>query len=366
MLTEKEFEELLSYQASHPVLSVYLNTDALAGNDESSLPRLRAMLRTVDLPQDKEAILGYMEREHDGKGRSVALFSCMPEDFFRVYPLSIPVQDRVRVHDRPHVEPLANLLDRYGYYGVILVDRQQARAFTFHMGNLEEHPGFTGKPVHRVKRGGGSQYPEARGGMPGMPNRLEETVEQNMKRAAEFAGRFFSQHKIRHILLAGTEENIALFRQYLPKQWQNQVAGTFAVSMNAGLSEIQEQCLRLVTEYDRQEEQALVESVITAAAKGREGAVGLDDVLEAARAGRVQTLLVSDGYHQSGYICQSCGYTTTREMDTCPFCGGRFEPLPDAVEYAIRHVMLSNGEVEIVQDVPELQEVGSIAALLRY
>ena len=366
MLTEQEFDELLAYQASHPVLSVYLNTDALAGNDESALPRLRAMLRGVDLPQDTEAILGYMEREYDGKGRSVAFFSCAAEGFFRAYPLAIPLQDRVRVHDRPHVKPLANLLERYGYYGVVLVDSRRARVFTFHLGVLQEHPGFTGKPVHRTKRGGGSQYPEVRGGTPGKTDRVEETIEQNMKRAADFAVRFLSRHKVRHLLLAGTEENVALFRQYLPKQWQNRVAGTFPVSMNAGLSEIQEQARRLVAEYDRQEEANLVEDVITAAAKGREGAVGLDDVLEAARAGRILTLLVSEGYHQSGYVCQSCGYTTATQADVCPFCGGRFSLLPDAVEYAIRHVMQSNGEVEIVQDVPKLQEIGGVAALLRY
>ncbi len=366
MLTEQKFEELLAYQASHPVLSVYLNTDALTGNDESALPRLRAMLRSVDLPQDKEVVLGYMEREYDGKGRSVALFSCASEDFFRVYSLAIPVPDRVRVHDRPHVKPLANLLDRYGYYGIILVDSQRARVFTFHLGVLQEHPGFTGKPVHRMKRGGGSQYPDSRGGTPGRTDRVEETIEQNMKRAAEFAVRFLSQNKIRHVLLAGTEENIALFRQHLPKQWQSRVVETFSVSMNAGASEIQEEARRLVAAYDRQEEAVLVEDVITAAAKGREGAVGLDDVLEAARAGRVLTLLVSDDYHQSGYVCKSCGYTTTKKMDACPFCGGQFSLLPDAVEYAIRHVMQSSGEVEIVQDVPKLREVGGVAALLRY
>ncbi len=366
MLTQKDFEELLTYRAEHPVLSIYLNTDPVTGNDESAMLRLRAMLRSVEAEAEREAVLRYLEHEHDGSGRSVALFSCAPEGFFRAYALAVPVQDRIRLHAQPHVKPLAALLDRYGHYGVALVDQQGARLFSFHLGELQEQEGVLGEAIHRTKRGGASQVAGRRGGMSGQAKHTEELAGRNMKRAAEAAARFFAGHKVRRVLLAGSEENVRLFRQHLPKAWQSLIAGDFPMSMTASPAEVLEQAMRLVEAQDRMQERALVQSAITAAAKGREGAVGLDDTLEAARTGRVQTLLVHEGYHRTGYLCSGCQYTTTQPLEVCPFCGETFTPLPDAVEYAIRQVMQSGGEVEIVHGAPELQQAGHIAALLRY
>ncbi|RMF49846.1 MAG: hypothetical protein D6755_01940, partial [Anaerolineae bacterium] len=358
MLTKQDFEELLTYRAEHPVLSIYLNTDPVRGNDGSALARLRAMLRNVEANEDAEAVLRYMQHEHDGSGRSMALFSCAAEDFFRVYPLAVPVQDRIRYYNRPHVKPLTNLLDRYGHYGVALVDRQGARFFSFHLGELQEQEGVMGEIIHRTKRGGASQLAGRRGGSAGQTNHTGALTERNMKRAADAAAEFFTAHKVRRVLLGGTEESIALFRQYLPKYWQSLIVGSFPMSMTASPGEVLAQAMEIVEQQDQQQERLLVQSAITAAAKGRDGAIGLDDTLEAARTGRVHTLLVSENYHHQGYQCRGCSYTTTQRLEVCPFCGESFTPLPDAVEYAIRQVMQSGGEVEIVHAVPALQEAG--------
>jgi hypothetical protein len=49
----------------------------------------------------------------------------------------------------------------------------------------------------------------------------------------------------------------------------------------------------------------------------------------------------------------------------CQFCGGAFEPIPDAVEAAISKVLEQGGRVDIVHGHTGLNEVG-VAALLRY
>ena len=70
----------------------------------------------------------------------------------------------------------------------------------------------------------------------------------------------------------------------------------------------------------------------------------LDDVHE----GRVQALVFQDGYRVAGYRCQGCGYVTTIETKACPYCGGEFAQIPDAVEMAVRKVMQDGGEVEVL------------------
>jgi hypothetical protein len=124
MLTDRDLKELLSYQAKSPVLSIYLDIDPGKGGADVHKLHLRSMLKEVDLPADVEAVLRYFDHEHDWFGKSVALFSCQPEDFFRVYPLAVPLRSRVRVSDHPHVKPLADLLDSYGGYGVNYANRR--------------------------------------------------------------------------------------------------------------------------------------------------------------------------------------------------------------------------------------------------
>src|SRR3990172_6336819 len=174
MFTERDLGELLEYKANHPVLSVYLNTDPAGGSADGYKLRLRSMLKEIDLPADEQIVERYFDHQHDWSGRSVAVFSCEPENFFRVYPFAVPLRDRLRVSERPHVKPLADLMDSYGGYGIALVDKQGARLFYYHLGEIREQEGMVGETVRRTKRGGSSQTPGRRGGVAGTTNYVEE------------------------------------------------------------------------------------------------------------------------------------------------------------------------------------------------
>ena len=134
MFSENDLQELLDFKTEHPVLSVYLNTDPSLGSADAYKPRLRSMLKDVELKDDVERVEQYVEYEFDWSGRGVAVFSCTAEKFFRVFSLAVPIRDRVRISERPHVKPLADILDFYGGYGVAVVDKIDARLFYFHLG----------------------------------------------------------------------------------------------------------------------------------------------------------------------------------------------------------------------------------------
>jgi hypothetical protein len=243
MLTETDLQELLSYQAQNLVVSLYLNTDPSLGNADFYKLQLRTMLKEVNLAADVAAIEKYFDREFDWTGRSVAVFSCAPQSFFRAYQLAIPVRSRIRKGNQPHVKPLVNLFDFYGGYGVVLVDRQGARAFCFHLGELCEQDGYLGETVRHVKRGGASSVPGRRGGATGRTSNEQEITERNLRDIAGFASDFFTRHNIRRILIGGTDENVAQFRGLLSKSWQSLIVGTFPMSMTATPQEILEKAL---------------------------------------------------------------------------------------------------------------------------
>jgi len=367
MLTERDLRELLQFAATEPVLSVYLDTDPAQGNADAYRLRLRSMLKNVNLPDDEAAIESYFNTGYTWSGRSLAIFSCAGRDFLRVYPLAVSTCDMVMVDTKPAVKPLADLLDAYGGYGVVLVDKQGARLFFFHLGELREQEGTFGEEIRHTKRGGASSLPGGRSGTAGRTRAMDERVDRNMKEAVDFTVSFFEENRVRRILIGGTDENVAHFRGLLPKAWQSLVVGAFSMSMSASHSEVQEKAMLVGMQAEHSREKRLIESVITAAAKGTGGVVSLKDTLGAIHDGRVQTLLVTDGYRAPGLRCTGCGYLTiTGGQKNCPFCGKPFERIPDAVELAIRAVMEKGGEVEVIHQGPSLDEAGKIGALLRY
>lgn len=366
MITDQNMQELLHYQPEHPVLSVYLNSDPAQGNSDFHRLRLRSMLKDVPLIADGEAVVQYIERNHDWSGKSVVVFSCAADNFFRSFSLALPVRSRLRVGDRPHLKPLADLLDSYGGYGVVLVDKQGARYFHFHLGELQEQEGLFGESIRHTKRGGGSQAAGRRGGTAGQTGYLDEITERNMRDAVGFATHFFAEKLIRRIVIGGTEDNVALFRSMLPKAWQSLVVGSFPISMVASEHEVFQKAMEIGAEAERHRESQLVKQVVTSSAKGKGGVVGLQESLDAVRAGRVHTLIIREGFREPGYRCNTCGYIAAEQAESCPFCNGSMAEIADIVELAVGDVMRSGGEVEVLH--PEQIEQGfeSIGALLRY
>ncbi len=366
MFTEKDLRELLEFKTDRQVLSLYLNTDPTLGSADAYKPRLRSMLKEVELEEDVQAIEHFINLEFDWSGKGIALFSCAEEDFFRAYTFAVPLRDRVRISERAYVKPLANLLDFYGGYGLALVDKIDARLLYSHLGEVLEEKEIVGEDVRRTKRGGGSQSPGRRGGVAGQTNYTAEVAERNIKESAEMAAKFFNEHNVRRVIIGGTEENVTAFRSHLPKAWQSLVVGSFPISKTASQAEIMERALQIGQEAERLKQTKLIQTIVTSEAKGRQGVIDLEDTLNAVHDGRVQTLVIRDGYHAPGFRCQGCGYLTTEELQACPFCGNTFEKIPDAVELAVRRVMRDGGEVEVIHDLEEQDDFNQVGALLRY
>ncbi len=366
MFSENNLRELLEFTAPDPVLSLYLNTEPSQGNADAYKLQMRTMLKEIYLPQDVEAVERYLNQEYDWSGRSIAMFSCYPQGFFRAFPLAIPIRSMYDVSDRPSVKQLTNLMDSYGGYGVALVDRQGARVFYFHLGELQEQEGVLGEAVKRTKRGGASSMPGRRGGTAGKTRTVEEIVDRNMKDAADFAVQFFETKRVRRVLIGGTDDNVAQFRNLLPKSWQSLIMGSFPISMTSSHTEVLEKALEAGQEAEAHREQKLVKNLINSAAKGGNAVTGIEETLSAVNDNRVQTLVIADGFRKIGYYCSSCERLMMNPNGGCEGCGGEPERIRDVVEMAITNVLRRKGSIEVVHVNGEFEDAGNIGALLRY
>jgi len=367
MFTAENLEDLMAFEAGEePVLSLYLNTDLGENPIETIKLQVRGLLRDVpaELKDDASQIEEHFEQAHDWRKSGAALFSCLARDFFRTYQVAVPFRNRVRVGRKPYVKPLLHLMKYYTNYGVIVVDRIGARFFEFHVGELQETSGTMGEDIRKLKHGGGSSAAGMRGGVGGA-RQEDEHAQRNMREAAEQAARFFSRRDIRRLFIGGTSENVAQFREMLPKRLQSTIAGTFAMDMDASKEEVRERTLQLLHELNAEREQRLVERMITSSHDGGSAVTGLASTLRMVSDGRVDTLVVSDGYRVSGFRHASSGYLTASEDDTM-FGDGPLESVVDIVEEAVERTVEQGGHVEVVSENAQLENAGRIGAILRY
>ena len=371
MFTQADLRELAMYQAQTPILSIYLNVDPTEHPTDEYKLELKQMLKRVEKnasSEDIEVIERFFDHEYDWSGRAVAAFSCIQENLWRAYSLAIPVSSRATVARKPHIGPLAALMEAYGSYLVAIVDRQGVRLLLFEMGELQDSDGHMGEEVRRLKRGRGSSNGHGRRGGGGgsvSSQHEKEAVKRNIREAADMTRRFWRKHKPQYLIVAGAEPTIAQFRETLPKRIRDKVIGSFHADLTASDAEIRDHSLRILHQTEKERESAMVEAVFTAAAKGKGGVIRLADTLGAAHEGRVQTLVVARGYHQSGYRCHNCGYITDQALDICPFCGNEFAEISDAAEALMTKVIEDGGTVEVIDNHPRIEEFG-VGALLRY
>lgn len=245
MFTETGLQKIREFSAVYPVISLYLNTEPALGNAETHRLRLRNMLKDIPLEKDTERIEAFFNHQYDWSGRAVAVFSCAPANFFEFIPLSIPVKDFIKIATKAEVEPLEDLLQDVNHLGVILVDKQGARLFYYHMGDLLEQEGILGDEVKHVKSGSATSSHGLRGGSMDGSRNLQEKIDRNLRHIREFALQFFTNHKVKKIMIAGSDDNIAQFKASLPKQIQSMIVGTFTLSMSATHADVLSKILQL-------------------------------------------------------------------------------------------------------------------------
>ena len=91
---------------------------------------------------------------------------------------------------------------------------------------------------------------------------------------------------------------------------------------------------------------------------------GLGSVLSALNERRVATLLVSNGFEESGWLCP-CGALALRGPK-CPVDGQEMERVDDVVSDAVDAALLEGAHIVTCEGNADLDVHGRIGALLRY
>lgn len=376
MIDKARLRKLAQVRAPGPtVLSLYLNLDPsefATGRDRAT--ELQSLLDQADrasrenagLNQEQrkqvrreiEHVRTYFESEFSAKGaRGVAIFASEELGLFEIIKLMRKVASEAVIDSSPFIEPLTAYSGDDGY-SVLLVSRKSARVFEGNIARMREIVSIE-DDVHRWhEQGGWSQARFQRG--------IEKETKDHIKNAAEVVFRLFKRGRVRRLIVGAPDELYRELEQKLHPYLRERIAGRIEVEIETATPpEVCAAAKNVIEADERSWEKAWLRRLQAEIGGGTRGVTGLSDTLGVLNEKRVEALLVQLGFKAPGELCKECGHLAS-ENGFCPRDGSDLDSREDIVESAVEAALGQSAEVIFIRHHPDLEELGSFGAVLRY
>lgn len=374
MITKQDLERLISREpGGRPVISLFLDMSVNHNNKRQwdvFLSQKRAQLEEIEpeliqregpaVDELAARIRSWIADDYDQANRGVVIYAEVGGDYFEAMQFPVPVQNRMVVGDRPMVGPLAQVLESYHHYGVILLDREHVRILSVYLGSLLDEIERHGEPLpvnSHVKAGG---YSQSR-----IQRRKAEEMRHFFKDFAAEVEEFVERYHPQDLVLLGTEENTAKFREFLPDSILQRIVHTGNMWVDEPAAGVMEKLEPLLRADLERRDREVVEQLKDRVAHDYLATAGFQGTLTALQEGKVDTLVLASDHRQEGVRCGQCGFVFARDMKTCPYDGSSTLEEVDVVEEMVR--MAEGQGVQIAfAAAAEVQELKGAGALLRF
>jgi peptide subunit release factor 1 (eRF1) len=374
MISKHDLQRLIGRQdGNRPVLSLFLDMAVNSDNKRTHqifLNQKRAQFDELDSdrPNHHREAIGetfaridaWLDSAYEEENRGVVIYTEIGGDWFEAMQFPVPVQNRLVISQRPVIAPLAQVLESYDHHGVVLLDREHVRLLSVYLGTLLDEIEVHAEPFpapHDVQPGGYSQKRFQR--------RKAEETKHFFKEFAREVEEFVRRYKPDDLVILGTDENVARFREFLPEKLQSMITFTGPMRVDEPASEIMQ---RLEPHLRAEREREAAESVqllLDRVAQDYLATAGVQATLRALQEGKVDTLVLSRDLEQSGVRCTKCGFVFAAHVESCTYCGSDVTTEVDAVEELVRLAEGQGAAVEFVSS-GSLSELRGVGALLRF
>ena len=370
---DKLLNRLLSFEPTPaPVISLYLDARVNETGQRTFMPFVRKQLnervKSYDVQSEERQsfeedfvrIMRYLEHEVQNSVQGLAVFACSAaNDWFEVGDFEAPFErNRVFISDRPHVYPLARLIDQYRRYAVVLADTNRAQIFVFAAGRAVERQDVQNVKTKHAKVGGWSQA---------RYQRHEQNYHlQHAKEVVEMLEKIVRDENIEHVILAGDEAVVVpLLREQMPKTIEEKVIDALSLAIDTPEHELLDESLTAFRRHDSLTDMEKVQRLLNEYRADDLGVAGVPETLAALSNGQVEEMLIAAKP-------DSIQYDEEEVKKVLELYRGE-EPLPDeldqrsvADELVKRANTLSSATVTFIEDSTRLEMLGGVGGFLRY
>ena len=330
----------------HPMISLYLNLTPDGGAKPSYEPFVRKELadRIRSIPEsspvreridrDVDRIRQYLANGLPASAKALAIFACDGRDgLFETLPLDVSVdRHRLAISPSPHLYPLALLLDQHPRHAAVLADSHMARIFVFDPGRVVATHTVEGEKVHRSSGGGWAQM------------RYQRHVDKlQAEHARELVGvleRVVRDDRVEHVLLSGDEVNVPLVKAELSKELAAKVIDVIKLEAHAPQHAVMKAAEDALRRYDARSDEEAVTHLLEEYRAGGLAEAGERRTMRALADGRVDELFLT--------VAGANGRDTS------------------AIDELVTRALQTSARVRFIEDATLLDDVGGVAARLRY
>lgn len=365
-------DSLLTFGAiPAPVISLYLDARVNEHGKRNFMPFVRKQLseRVKSYPTQSEErasveedfvrIMRYLEDGVRDPTQGLALFACSALDnYFQVGQFEVHFErNRLVVSERPHVYPLARLIDQYRRYAVVLADTNRAQIFVFAAGRAVEQNDIENVKTKHTSVGGWSQS---------RYQRHEENYHlHHAKEVVDALERTLREDQIEHVILAGDEAVvIPLLKEQMSKELLEKVIDTISLGIDTPEHELLEETLTAFSRHDSLTDMQQVERLLGEFRGDNLAVAGVPDTLAALSNGQVEEMLIVAA-------ADSLKFDEEEVRKVLKVYGA--DDIPETLdaravadELIRRANQMSAARTTFVEDVTRLEQLGGVGALLRY
>ena len=318
----------------------------------------------VHLRDDLQKILQVAERLHGNHSRGKVIFACKDQGTWR--ELDVPPRlgkSALTVNSRFHLKPLVASYAGPPHVCIALVDSQKARIFALQEEEITQKPDlYFGVLPHVGKSDGFRGYDAGH-----RERHVENEVMQHFKQFADSLHLLLSREKFDLLLVGCRDDAWPEITPHLHSDVKRRLVGRFLVDPGlASAQEVREHAERILSEFLKSEEQALIREVIGESQRNGRGALGLRHVLNALERQEVQTLVVSRDFQAHAVECTNCRHLDTRMVRTCAVCAHETREISDVSDVLVDLALRNAAEVRFIDGDADLEKSGRVGALLRF
>lgn len=308
---------------------------------------------------DADRIHGLADSLELDSAPAYAVFASSLDEVFKLEPLSHGVPNVATVGPRPYLRPL-RAAPRSLRSGILVADRAMARVFVGFEGIVEQLGGSLQADIGKPNFGGFSGYAEHN-----VRARADEVSARLWKEANARLLDAHLQRPFDYLAIGGHEEAIEDIASTLHPYLGDLPRVTFAASPHsAGVTAIRGEIADLDEEVREQRQHSLAGRVCDTAWSGGNAALGLPDVLAAANAQAIDTLVVAGDFSRRGTLCEQCGHLS-RNGELCPVCGSVMFEVDDIVAAAMDATVAARGRALQLR-VASPVDIHGVGALTRF
>lgn len=340
---KKDFDVFLKKQLS----------DHLAVLDAGSEERER-------FEKDDERITAFAEAI-DSSTRGVAIFaSTGNNDFFQTFEFEVPFpENQFHLFEKPHIFPLALLMDRNPAFAVVAADTNSANISVLRRAKTIRSEEIQNTKTNRSEVGGWSQMRYQR--------HIDNFHQQHAKEVIEELEKIVRTDRIEHIVLSGDQAVIIpLLRAEMSEELSKKIVDSLALNVNTPDHELAEAARESLAKHLEESDKEKVEYLFEVNYDDGVGVTGFDKTLSALFNGQVQELYLSADPENIAYNINDVRLVLKQ------YEPGFDEDLPDPrekenlIDELIKLAAASADAVRFISDEHLLKTAGGVGAILRY